>query len=491
MAEIPTYERWMKDTHSLIRARSEFLKKLDETIKQFGEGKGTRDAIKVALDRWIFDQRGQGKDWTKSVRNEKGAATNLYRAVNADRRKLTKEDIEAMRVAAHEQALALQKFFMGKKVAFKSSTLVGMAQSAGSKWERFKTGASSIKEAKDTIGDIKEGVSAIKTGADLLKTGGKAAATNAAKGAMSDQFASIRSKIIDFCKELCPSIDPNVIFTALHLGSLETFASNLAPFVGAISSGGKALIGWAGVAKSAYTKYDLESRRYAFAPKDPEAAFDAVILLLKREIVSKSARATTTTVAFTGKLLGAFADAGAVTGPAIGLLETLAEIFQTIVEYVRDYKEVQAGNEMLRLGALSMDLFKVCPILGCYFLCVQDHSTIINFAVGDYGTPNFMLDVEQLVKKIEPVLQQSREFIFASRFEIPNMENAKGIAGGDWKSKTKLGKAAATPDHIKDVIISKIEGWFIKPEKPPPKVDPARIVGYGTLSGGAMGSFKR
>ena len=487
MAAIPKYDQWMKDTHSLVRPRSEFLKKLDASIKDYEGGKGSKEAIKTALDRWKFDQRGQGKDWTKSVRNEKGAVTSLYRAVNEDKRKLTKEEIEAMRYLSRAQAVALQKQFLGVQMKFKSSTLVGMAQGAGSKWERFKTGAASLKEAKGTYGDIKEGISGIKDGADLLKKGGKVAATNAAKSAMSDQFADIRSKIVSFCKDLCPGLDPNAVMTALHLGSLESFASNLAPFVGAISSGGKALIGWAGVAKSAYTRHDLESRRFAFAPKDPEAAFDAVLAQLKREIISKTAKATTTTVAFTGKLLGAFADAGAVTGPAIGLLETLADIFQTIVEYVRDYKEVQKANELLRLGALSLDLFGVCPILGCYFLCIQDHSTIINFAVADYGTPNFALDVEHLIKKIEPVLQQAREFIFASRFEIPGTENAKGIAGGDWKSKTRLGKLAAAPDHIQDSLISKVEGWFIKPEKPPPTVDPARIVGFGTLTTGGMG----
>jgi hypothetical protein len=71
------------------------------------------------------------------------------------------------------------------------------------------------------------------------------------------------------------------------------------------------------------------------------------------------------------------------------------------------------------------------------------------------------------------------------------MENAKGIAGGDWKTKGKLGKAAALPDHIQDSITSRIEGWFIKPEKPPPTVDPARIVGFGWHGKNGFGTFKR
>src|SRR5882672_9802807 len=137
MAQIPTYEQWMKDTHSLIRPRSEFLKKLDETIKG-----GSRDTIKTAFDRWCFDQKGQGKDPKKSVRNEKGAVTNLQRALNAlDKRRLTPEELEAFEYISREQALALQKQFTGAQLKFKATTLVGIVNGTGSKWERFKSGA--------------------------------------------------------------------------------------------------------------------------------------------------------------------------------------------------------------------------------------------------------------------------------------------------------------------------------------------------------------
>ena len=70
MADIPSYDQWMKDTHSLTSPRSEFLKKLDDTIKT-----QNRDTIKTALDRWRFEQSKQGKGWRKSVRNGKAAAS--------------------------------------------------------------------------------------------------------------------------------------------------------------------------------------------------------------------------------------------------------------------------------------------------------------------------------------------------------------------------------------------------------------------------------
>ncbi|MEX2220143.1 MAG: hypothetical protein WD749_15445 [Phycisphaerales bacterium] len=203
MAEIPTYEQWMKDTYSLTSPRSEYLQKLDAALKDLSEKKpgASKDAVKFNFDRWRFKQRKQGKNWTKSVRNERGAMTNLYRALDLDKRKLTREEIEAMKFIAHHQATALQRQFLGAKLAFKSSTLVGMAQRASTKWERFKAGAESVDSARGTIGDIKEGAEGVKSGIDLLKTGGKAGATAASKAAMSKQFSEIRAKVIDLCKE--------------------------------------------------------------------------------------------------------------------------------------------------------------------------------------------------------------------------------------------------------------------------------------------------
>jgi hypothetical protein len=475
MANLPSYDQWMKDTHSLTSPRSEYLKKLDEAIKT-----GNKETIKTSLDRWRFEQSKQGKDWRKSVRNEKGAVTRLYRAVNdLDKRNLSDEELEALRYIARAQTMALQKQFLGRELKFKSNTLMGLASNTGSKWQRFKTGASSVASGGKSAQSSYKGVSNAVKGAELLQQGGKAAVSGAAKGAMSENFATIRQKVTEFCRELCPDLDPNQIFSALHLGNVENFATDLAPFVGVISSGGKAIVGWIGVARKAWEGLKLEDSRYAFAPGDPEAAFNAVITLLDREIMSESAKAGVKTAAFTGKALGVFADAGAITGPAIGLMELLAEIFQTIIEYVRDYKECKAGNEMLRVGALNFDLFCVCPILGCYFLVIQDHSTIINFAVGDYGTPNWMFDAEKLVGKIGPTLQKARHYITVSRFEIPGMAHAKGVVEQNYSAKTGLDKVTGLPGAIKDKISDRIDAWFEKPEKPP-KVDKSRIVGFGS-----------
>jgi hypothetical protein len=395
-----------------------------------------------------------------------------------DKRQLSPEERAAMDYIALQQRLALNKQFMGRRLQFKRSTVVGLANSAHSKWERFKTGTSTL--VADGGGLAAKGALAGRALAqmparvDTLRSGGVGAVHDAAR---SDAL-TLRPKIIAFIQELCPGVNPQVVFDALNLGAVEQFAANLAPFIGTISSGGKALVGWTSVAKMSWDMSKMEERRFAFRPGDPEAAFKAVVMLLDREIAATAKKAATHTAAFTGKALGVFADGGAVTGPVLGALETLAQIFQTIVEYVRDYKEVQRANAALDVGALNLDLFKTCPVLGCYFLVVQDHSTIINFAVADYGTPNWMLDVERLVKQVQLVLEKARHYIKVSRFEIPRMEHAKGIREADWSHKSGLDKFTSAPGALVANIASGI-GQALSDADKLPKVDKSRIVGLG------------
>jgi len=476
VSDLPSHAQWMKETHSLTRPRSKYLKELDAAIRG-----GSRESIKVALDRWRFEQRKLGKDWRKSVRNQSGAVTRLHRTVNdLDRRRLKADELEALQFIARAQSMALQRQFAGKQLAFKSSTLVGIANGTGSKWRKFKTGAASVQSGGSTAVSAGKEAQQLAKGAGLLPKASTAAVQATHPGATADTFGSIRQKVLQFCRDLCPDVDPNQVFSALGLGSVDAFASELTPFLGAISSGGKALVGWLGVARKQYEAVKLEKSRYAFAPGDPEAAFDAVIVLLDREIVSASVRAGVKTAAFTGKTLGVFADGGAVTGPAVGLLEILAEIFQTVVEYVRDYKECRDANEMLRVGALNLELFSVSPILGCYFLVVQDHSTIIHFAVGDYGTPEFVFDAERLVAKIGPALAKARQYILVSRLEVPGLSRAKGVVEQSYGVKTGVARVTGAPAAIKDKISDRLDSWFEKPERPPKvKVDKSRIVGMG------------
>jgi len=453
---IPAHEQWMKDTYSLTAKRSATLLALDAAIKKPAR---TDAEVKAALDAWIGEQTAAGKDWKLSVRNSKGAVTSLHRYLY-DNRSLAKDELEAMAYIAKQQKAALAKQFVGKKIEFKANTVAGLANSAHGKFTRLKTGASAANEAR-------------KTGKGLAEQAGKIGSTAAA--AQGD--SAMKAKIVEFCEKLCKGVDVNHVLRELNLGNIQTFAADLAPLVGVISSGGKALAGWAGVAETAWRRESIAGVRYAVAPADPEAAFDALLVLLTREVKSKTGKAGIATVAFTGKALATFADGGAITGPAFAILEKLAEIFQTIYEYVRDYREREMANDLLGLRALDLGLFDICPLLGCYYLVVQDHSTIINIAVGEYGGPNFVFDAERLIAKVRPVLEQARLYIAASRLELANMEKAKGIAVENWHVKGTVRKLIDLPNHVVSEISTGIAAAISTTDKPP-VVDKARIIGY-------------
>ena len=459
MADLPKYDQWMKDTYSLTSPRSDRLKKLDEAIK-------AKDfaAAEKAFGEWCFDQRRQAKNWRNSVRNKKGAMTALSKLFKSglDKRLLSAEELDALMYIANRQAMALQKQFEGAQVQFKASTIVGMARGAGGRWQHFKNARNAAIAVKG----------AVQAGMDV----GHAAS----KGA-SASGSIIQEKIIEMCRSLCPGLDPNQVFASLKLPGVQEFANELAPFLGAFSSGGKAIAGWIKVISAEFTAMKIADSRYAFAPGDPEAALNAIIVLLDREIKSEIARASVHTGAFAGKLAGAFADGGTLSGPIIGVIEILADIFQTIIEYVRDYKECELAKQMIFVGALNLDLFSACPLLGAYFLAVQDHSTIINFAVGDYGKKDWMLDVESLRKKIGPALDRAGQYIRASRLEIVGMTNAKGAVQANWSKRDGLSQVLTAPEALADAMEARIDAWFENPEKPP-KVDKSRIYGMGNDS---------
>jgi hypothetical protein len=484
VADIPTHARWMKDTYSLTRPRSDPLKKLDAAIAAHDKDK-KEAPVKKAYDDWRFDQSRKGQKWRESVRNEKGAMSNLWKVFYPDTRKLTTEDLEGMRWAREQQRLALAKQFASVTLTPKPGTKLATLHSAGTTWEKFKNQAKSVQSGKDAVGLVKDTYGSISKGVDAIKSGGKEGAFNLVrKEAMPE--------VPDFVKKLCgdlprPEIDQ--IFSFLGLGSMDTFVANVAPFFGSISSGKKAILGWCKVAVDAWKEYDSEKRRFAFAPGDPESAFDAVLKLLHDAKIAHAKAAGVATGAFALKLGLAFVDAGAVSGPVVGAAETLAELCQTIYDLVQDWKELKAANNALRVGPIDFRLFEISPVLGCYFLVMQDHSTIINYAVADWGSAGFVLDVQRLVKAVEPVLQRAREFIFASPFEIVDFRNAKGVVGGNWKTKSTLGKVVSLKEHVQGEIEDKVDSFLGLSTKPKvPKVDKSRIIGYGGyVPGGAFG----
>ncbi|MFG0275170.1 MAG: hypothetical protein ACF8QF_08935 [Phycisphaerales bacterium] len=479
--DIPTHKDWIARTKVTLRKRSPQLEAIDEAILAYEKAPSAanKKAIKRAFARWRFEKSLAGDDWRKSIRNQKRAVTDLARALqDIDGRRLSQLEREAMEWVAVQQARELETIFsVHNTLQWKPSTLMGMLTTAQSSWQQFRNGAPmAIDAAKQAKSGYKTAKS-IHTGVDRIRDMGKAASNAKVGGDMVTKYNKLRELI----KEMCPGVEPNKVFTALGLGHPEQFIKDIAPFVGAISSGFAATKAWIDVARAAYRKHASEAAGWTIAAGDPEAALQALIEMIARERNSLARQAGVKTGAFGGKLAGGFLDAGVVSGPVVGALETLAMTLNTIYEYVCDHREMQAAKIPLEAKAYDFRLFEYCPLLGCYFLVVVDHSTIINFAVGEWGTDNWMFDVERMMKKIEPLLEQSQKYIHASRLEVPSLRNYKGVVQEGYSVKTGLAKVAATPGHVVDVIAERVDNWVEKPVKPKkPIVDKSRIYGvYG------------
>ena len=442
MADIPDHATWMRETRSLLHSRSEHLKRLDEAIRRHGISPtpDSREAVKKAFDDWRFDHSRRGLDWKNSVRNSSFAMDQLYRAVVAvDRRRLRPEEIEAMRYLNRAQQTALERMFRGQTIEFRSNTLMGLVQGSGSKWERFKTAAASMKEGVGKANEIVSTASSDKYSLSVAVHALVEAACGPAKSAMT----------------------PDMILSNLGLGGVQAFVTQVTPVLQDLKNGAAVAKQWAEVAHNAWQRRGFERSRCAFAAGDPEAALDAVLVLVDREIAGQVASATVTSVAFGAGIGFKFLDGGAVSGPVIGVLQLLADVIQQIVEYAREVMDQKAGNELLRVATLGFDLFHACPLLGCYFLVVQDHSTIINYVVEEYGSANFTVDVERMLKKLRPVLERARRYINASRLEIPAFTRQahafKGLAEPAWSHRSRWGKLTTLKDHVAEKISERVD----------------------------------
>lgn len=441
----------------------------------------------MTFDRWRFEQSKEGKKWEKSSRNKTGAMTALFRSFQIPELP-SKEEREAMEYIRREQQMALMRQFQRTKVDFKEGTLGKIVSGNGTRMEKLKMAASGGGKVEDLISAGSDLSGAIQGGG----TGGP--------------IAQIKEKLTKAITDLSPNLDisPDAVLRHIGLPNVADFVKEAAPVLGSIKSGLEATQKWAEVAKTARKKYQMSQSRFAIAKGDPEAALNSIGTLLNRELASNTVAAASATVSFTLKTGGLFADMGGKTGPAVAAAQLIAELLQSIYEFVRDYKEVQRDNELLELGALNLDIFENCPLLGCYFLAVQDHSTIIAFAVDEYGTADWMFDVERMVKVLTPVLESSRRMIKASKFELKgirihdktaevmliSLQDQKGLVDKNYSVLTGLDKAAAFPDHVKELLTARFMSAIGKGKAPAgPVFDKSRIKGFGSVSDSVLGVF--
>ena len=398
-----TYEVWMKETYSRIRARSNSLKAIDAALL-----KKDKVATKLALINWIDEQNKKKQDWHRSVRNEKKIVEILYKELNIlgaeiENQSFTNllEDSYAKNEVRKMQLAAKEKLFQGKQLRIKDS-FFGVTRT----------------KSKSRLDQIKAvGLSGLGVGAKAEKV---------ASG-VKDIVEDLKKIIAGLTDGISNPAIKNEVIQMVFGNTAAEFAVEMAPFVGIFSSGGKMVKGWVDVAIMVSRRSDMAGHAVDLRAGDAAKALEAILQIINREMGKTVADAVIHSTAFAAKGLGVFADGGTATTTIIGAAEKIAQLINLLVDVVAEVKQLEAGNELIRLQKFDLDIFNKCPILGCYYIVMQDHSTIMDFDFGNMGKDNWQQEALRLKYAIAPVIKQARKLIESSRIEINDFANAKGV----------------------------------------------------------------
>jgi hypothetical protein len=213
------------------------------------------------------------------------------------------------------------------------------------------------------------------------------------------------------------------------LGVITDLIGTIIPFVGHLMDAKGMIVGWGKVAKMSYGRYDIGKRAYAIDFGTPKAAFAALETCMDQELVQQSLMATNATLTFAAKTGAAFADGGAATGTAIGIVSALAEFARQLYQLAAEWKATKKVKEALRNPAgLDLTVFKTYPLMGCYMLTSATLSDII--PIECFGVPGWMDAIEKSKKDdVDKILKKAEKLISASPFEFTNLPKRAADAG--------------------------------------------------------------
>jgi hypothetical protein len=400
-----TYDQWMKDTN-IGKPRSNNLLRLDDVLKGLNDkaysGALTRSEflqLQDALFTWKKTEVGVAGKWESSSHNRNKAVEKLQAWVDANNIdaltrqydlecKLEQADQVAQKAIADAIRDNTRNIFLGRKLTLKTHKALADVLAVRGALNSFKTNCANVKST--LVGKPPPG--------------------------LRDQVEQLVIAIFGDAKA-------DEVLGGTTFGDILT---SVTPFVASIKTGSQGLFKWIQAAMAYKAKKGLDKANASFAPGDPAAAFDAILRIQQREIDAYKTSASINTVTAVAQAAFAPVDFGTVSGPMLNALNALAQLAQKMFLLALDENEIQAATKLLKTGPYDLSLFKASPLLGCYLIGNSDTSAIINMAVGDYGKTGWMLKVEDMVKKAQPVFDKSRAVIIGSRYEIVDMRTMKG-----------------------------------------------------------------
>ncbi len=107
----------------------------------------------------------------------------------------------------------------------------------------------------------------------------------------------------------------------------------------------------------------------------------------------------------------------------------------------RDVSEKNRASKLIQWGAGSIDLdvFRVCPLLGCYLICCLPTSALMALILRRFGQSGWMDVAERTASHhIEPLREKAREVIKNHRFEIQKLSRFPGVLSENEDEKRRM-----------------------------------------------------
>lgn len=314
---------------------------------------------------------------------------------------LSREEFTALGTIARARQDNLRNLFDGTRLTF-------------AKYARPKIVASALYDAASLGSSTNDLVGGIQSGSKIAS-------------ALS-QLGNIRTNALEFIKIASGLHDISDVVDAVGSETLQSLISEVTPFIGVITSSYKSVQSWRAVVANARDVYKSDYYLEGILPGDPSAAAEAVVVVIKRFLAANTADAVRNTASASTKIAGLFADLGTATTAAIGAATALARLIQELAILGRDYMEMKAGNERLKdPGKLDLNIFRVCPALGCYLIACSDTSMVLNFFVADIGLPGWQTKVETMKKnQLDPLIKNANKAIVTSHLTLEGLKANKG-----------------------------------------------------------------
>jgi hypothetical protein len=431
------YAAWLKETNmGLTSTRSSTLKLLDKAIEEYNKISNDANAYKIAaaLTQW---DRSRGPDAAQSGRDKQGAVATLRvqlatAGISADEYRAATfrpEAIEALKYQTAERRKVLISVFEHADVVF-----VGKkpeVSSALAKLKAYEQKAKAAKQIGGAMGSRSNSGSSNSSNSSSSSSSSSfmSGAGSALEGVMrelKEGFTRLVAECFEVMLNNFSEIASKLAGIGHYIFGLVTdIIGTVAPFVGHVLDAKKMIVGWAMVAKNANTIYDIGKRQHAVDFGAPTAAFQGLQSCMEQEQRQQLLMAGNATLTFAAKTGAAFADGGAGTGTAIGIVSALAEFARQLYQLAAEWKATKRVKEVLRgIEPLDLSVFKTYPLMGCYMLTSATLSDII--PLDCFGTPGWMDVIEQRKKDdVDKILSKAQALIKASPFEFTNLPKTK------------------------------------------------------------------